>query len=116
MTRSKVFSTVLGVEREQAVRHPKHLDQFRRGRYLVALFRDHQMREHDLVGVPQGRHHMGGLAVAERIETAAQRLAVDGDRRQTVSRGGFAIVEAWRRKAVSKAAGSTPRKIRRSPV
>jgi hypothetical protein len=30
--------------------------------------------------------------------------------------GGAAIADAWRRKAVSNAAGSTPRKIRRSPV
>jgi hypothetical protein len=30
MTRSKVFLTVLGVEREQAVRHSKRVDQLRR--------------------------------------------------------------------------------------
>jgi len=84
MTRSKVFLTVRGVEREQAVCQAKRLDQFWRGRNLVALLRDHQMPKHDLIGVPQRRHHMRGLAVAERIETAAQRFPVDGDHRQTV--------------------------------
>jgi hypothetical protein len=33
--------------------------------------------------LPQRRHHVRRLAVAEGVETAGQRLAVDGDRRQT---------------------------------
>ena len=70
---------MLGVEREQAVLQSQRLDQFRRGRDLVALFRDHHMREHDLIGMTQRRHHMRGLAVVEGVEAAAQRLAVDGD-------------------------------------
>ena len=49
-----------------------------RGRNLVALRREQQMAEHDLIGLPQRRHHVRRLAVAEGVETAAQRLAVDG--------------------------------------
>jgi len=77
-----VFLTVLGVEREQTALHPQRLDQFRRSRDFVALLVDHQMAEHDLIGLPQRRQHMRGLAVAEGVEATAQRPAVDGDRHQ----------------------------------
>ena len=107
---------MLGVEREEAALQSERLDQFRRRRDLVAFLLNHQMREYDLVGLAQRRHHMRGLAVAEGVETAAQGLAVDGDRRQTVGRGRLRIDEAWRRNAVSRAAGSMPCKISRSPV
>src|SRR5271157_3539598 len=69
ITRSKVFLTVLGVEREQTSLHPQRLDQLRRGRDFVALLVDHQMAEHDLIGLPQRRQHRRGLAVAEGVES-----------------------------------------------
>jgi len=70
---------MFGVEREQAALQPQRLDQFRRGRNFVALFRDYHMRKHDPVRMAQRRHHVRGLAVVEGVEAAAQRLAVDGD-------------------------------------
>ena len=45
------------------------------------------MREHDFVGMAQRRHHMRGLAVTERVEAAAQGLAVHRNRRQSRGRG-----------------------------
>ena len=62
---------MLGVEREQAILHAERLDQPWRGWDLVALFSNHHMREHDLVGVVQRCHHMRGLAVAKGVEAAA---------------------------------------------
>ena len=53
----------------------------------LLFLRDHPMAEHDLIGLPQRRHHVSRLAVVKTVETAAQRLAVHGDRRQTVRRG-----------------------------
>ena len=43
---------------------------------------DHQMAEHDLIGLPQRRHHVRRFAVTEGVETAAQGLAVNRDRSQ----------------------------------
>ncbi len=63
---------MFGVEREQAVRRSQRLDQFLRGRYLVALFLDHHMSKRNLIGLAQRRHQMRGLAVAERVETAVK--------------------------------------------
>src|SRR5208283_2239354 len=84
ITRSNVFLGVFGVEREHATLQAERLDQIRRGRNLVALLFDHQVAEHDLIGLPQRRHHVRRLAVAESVETAAQGLAVNRDRRQAV--------------------------------
>jgi len=106
---------MFSVECEQAARQSERLDQFRRGRDLVALFGNHHMREHDSVGVAQRRHHMRGLAVVERVETAAQCFAVDGDRGQPLDGGGFDKLTAWRRNAASSAVGSTPCRISRKP-
>src|SRR4051794_24245955 len=53
ITRSNVFLSVFGVEREHAALHAERLDQFGSRRDLVALRPDHQMTEDDLVGVAQ---------------------------------------------------------------
>src|SRR5208282_1954449 len=79
ITRSNVFLSVLGVEREHATLQSERLDQFRGRRYLIALLPDHQMAEDDLVDVAQRRKHVRRLLVGEGVEAAAQRLAVDGD-------------------------------------
>src|ERR1700685_3995962 len=50
ITRSNVFLSVFGVEREHAALQSERLDQFRSRGYLVALLPDHQMTEDDLVG------------------------------------------------------------------
>src|ERR1700728_983427 len=65
-----IFLGVFGVEREHTTLQAEALDQLWRGRNLVALLRDHQMAEHDLIGLPQRRHHVRRLAVAEGVETA----------------------------------------------
>ena len=49
----RFFLSVFGVEREHTTLQAEGLDQLRRGRNLVALLRDHQMAEHDLIGLPQ---------------------------------------------------------------
>src|SRR5208283_1416675 len=82
ITRSNVFLGVFGVEGEHAALHAERLNQVGRRGDLVALLLDHQMAEHDLVGLSQRRHHVRRFAVAESVEAAAQGLAVDGDRRQ----------------------------------
>ena len=75
---------MFGVEREHTTLQAERLDQFRRGWNLVALLFDHQMAEHDLIGLPQRRHHVRRLAIAEGVKTPTQRFAVDGDRHKAV--------------------------------
>ena len=76
---------MLGVEGEETALQAERLDQFRSRRYFVALFVDHHVSEHNLIGLAQRREHVRGLAIAEGVETAAQGLAVDGDRGRIVS-------------------------------
>ena len=78
---------MLGVEREHTTLQAERLDKLWRGRNLVAFLLDHQVAEHDLISLPQRRHHVRRLTVAEGVETAAQRLAVDGDSDKTPRRG-----------------------------
>ena len=80
---------MLGVEREEAALQTERLDQFRRRRDFVAFLVNHQMAEYDLIGLAQRRQHMRGLSVAKGVETAAQGLAVNGNRRGPLGR--------WRR-------------------
>jgi hypothetical protein len=42
---------VFGVEREHATLQAERLDQLWRRRNLIALLVDHQMAEHDLIGL-----------------------------------------------------------------
>ena len=77
---------MLGVKREHATLQAERLDQLRRGWNLVALLFDHQMTEHDLISLPQRRHHVRRLAVAEGVKTAAQGLTVNRNRSQAIRR------------------------------
>jgi hypothetical protein len=66
-----------------------------------------RMTEQDLIGMPQSRHHVARLTVAEGVETAVQRLAVDGDRDQTSVAVG-AEIEGACRQAKADVASSIP--------
>jgi hypothetical protein len=46
-----IFLGVFGVEREHATLQAERLDQLWRRRNLIALLVDHQMAEHDLIGL-----------------------------------------------------------------
>jgi len=72
---------VLGVESEHAALQPERLDQRGDRRNLVALFLHYHVAEHDPVGMTKSRQHVRRLLVGEGVETAAQRLPIDGDRR-----------------------------------
>ena len=76
-----VLLTVHGVEGEQTPGQAQRRDHGLSGGDLVALLGDRQMAEDDLAVGGKGAQHMGGLAVMEGVEAAAQGLAVDGHRR-----------------------------------
>jgi len=100
----------------QAVRQTWRFDRLPRGRSHIALFLDHQMGNHDLIGLPQCRHHVRGLVVVERVETAARRLAVNGDRGQTDGRGRRLARHGVQPKRRRERCRIDPRKIGCNPV
>lgn len=91
---SKVFLTVHGVEREDAIAKAHGGDQRLRGGDLVRFVVDHLMRENDLMVDGEGAKHMRGFAIGESVEALPQRLSVDSD--EAGRRGGAATVETFR--------------------
>jgi len=94
-----------------AGRHAEFGKQRLRRRDFVGLLGDPDMREHERGVGGERAQHLGGDAVMEVVEAAAERLAVERDdplsgrRPCGLQHGGMA---AWRRKTASTAAGSSP--------
>src|SRR3954470_14246851 len=66
-----------GIERDQAASEPELTEQRLSGRDLVGLFVDIAVRPHQRGVGGEDAEHLCGGAVAELVEAAAQRLAIE---------------------------------------
>src|SRR3954470_18051998 len=66
-----------GIERDQAASEPELTEQRLSGRDLVGLFANVAVRQHQRGAGGEDAEHLCGGAVAELVEAAAQRLAID---------------------------------------
>ena len=68
-----------GVDRHQSPGKLEHFEQFGDGRDLVALGVDDDLPQGNQVDRGPGADHVDGRLATGGVETAAQRLAIDGD-------------------------------------
>jgi hypothetical protein len=81
ITASTVFLKMKGVERVQPPRQAQRFDEPLGGLDFMSLagILAQDLAQHDPLSDGEGAQHLGGPAVLEVIETAAQRLAIEGD-------------------------------------
>src|SRR6516162_6410043 len=67
-----------GVERDDMARNIEFLQQFLHRRYLVGLFIDHDMRQHQRRIDSKSAEYLSCFGIVEGVETALERFAVKG--------------------------------------
>jgi len=88
------FLAMHGVERDDMARNIEFLQQFLHRRYLVGLFIDHDMRQHQRRIDGKSAEYLSCFGIVEGIETALERFPV---KRQNACAGGCcAAVEVCR--------------------
>src|SRR6059058_2137911 len=105
-----------GIERDQVASEAELAEQRLGGRDLVGLFVNVAVRQHQRGVGGEDTEHLRGGAVAELVEAAAQRLAID--RQAGCARLGAGRLNrpAWRRKTASRAPLSRPCRMFRIEV
>src|SRR3990172_8701694 len=76
---SKVFLTMLGIQREDPPAQSQRFDQLLGGRDLVGLLLDRDMPEDELLGMGNRAQYLRRPRVGHGIKAALERLAIDGD-------------------------------------
>jgi hypothetical protein len=99
------FLAMHGVERDDAARHVKLFQQFLHRWYLVGLFIDLDMRQHQRRIDGKGAEHLSRLDIVEGIEATLEHLAV---KRQNPLASGFAAVEVCSMMRASETTSSRP--------
>src|SRR5271155_3547117 len=88
------FLAMHGVERDDMARNIEFFQQFLLRRYLVGLFIDHDMRQHQRRIDGKSAEYLSCFGIVEGVETALERFAV---KRQNACAGGrCAAVEVCR--------------------
>ena len=72
------FLAMHGVERDDMARNIEFLQQFLHRRYLVGLFIDHDMRQHQRRIDGKSAEYLSCFGIVEGVETALERFAVKG--------------------------------------
>src|SRR3954471_11647846 len=88
---AKVFLPVQGIGGEQDPAYAEGLDQRLRGRDLLGRATDLPVRQDQRGLAGEGAEHVGRRLVAQVVEAALERLAVQGD--DTRSRWGYRLAQ-----------------------
>src|SRR6516162_1503750 len=100
-----------GVERDDMARNIEFLQQFLHRRYLVGLFIDHDMRQHQRRIDSKSAEYLSCFGIVEGVETALERLPSKAKMRAPEAVALLLRSAACSRKTLSTSAGFNPCKI-----